>query len=121
MQTSYWMNNANFGVPLPIAVVRYFEREAHLNLQRPQTQRMPDRLLVLLDNGALAFMSYTDAVARNLRVLQHPLNYNHLFPESQLVNIDMTLPPWDLSLNESFYNDIPFSYSIQEPDTTDAV
>jgi len=102
-------------MPLPMQIVRFFERQAYLERQRPQTQRTPDELLVLLGDGRLTFTTYPEARAEGVRVVRHALNYNHLFPESKLVDVDMTLPPSDLSLNESFNTDVPFSYTVQEP------
>jgi len=108
-------NNGGTLASLPLAISRYFERQAYLERQRPQTQRTPDELLVLLEDGRLTLCTYTDVRAGGLRVVRHPLNYNHLFPESKLVDVDITLPSTDLSLNDSFNSDIEFQYTIQEP------
>jgi len=120
MSNKWGYSTGNLGtrVDLGVQIVRHFERQAYLERQQPQTQRTPDQLLVVYGDGVLGFMTYPEALAEGVRVVRMALNYNHQFPESKLVDVDLVLPPSDLSLNESFYNDISFSYSIRQDPTT---
>lgn len=70
--------NSGTRMPLPMAIQRFFEREAYLKKQRPQTQRTPDVLIALLEDGRLALMDYATVITGGLRVMRHTLNYNHL-------------------------------------------
>jgi len=94
--------NVGTRVPVPLVITRYFEREAYLSKQRPQTHRDADVVAVVMPNGELGLMSYPQVHTQRIKVIKHPLNFNHLFPEEQLMDVILPAVPPGLSLNESF-------------------
>jgi len=92
------LSNLGTRVDSRIAIQRHFERMTYLERQRPQTSRTPDVIACVKPSGDMALMSYPQVVDQRIKVIRHPLNFNHLFDGSQIIDVELPAIPPGLSV-----------------------